>query len=232
MAGNIRAAFRLLALAALLLGAWFANPWRWDHNIGNAQTFFEDNVQTSLEWRRTLSLKGFTTLQLSRYFFAQRQDVQGKHWSEYEEPDDRSSYPVGDPRRGHRLGHLRPAGQVQRRARREAEFVELHLAFDRVGEFRRNLAAGESPLHLHAAETLHDFLLGVDQLGLAAEVGHLVGTDDPGIGVAGADCRSLGAGEAKGPITGRLTVPLRFVDTRSLRQEWQAEAGEEPGPVA
>jgi len=76
-----------------------AYPWRWDHRIGNASTFFEDNVQTSVEWRRTLSLRGFTTLQLSRYYFAQRQDVAGKHWSQYIEPDDRSSFPLGDPRR-------------------------------------------------------------------------------------------------------------------------------------
>jgi hypothetical protein len=76
-----------------------AYPWRWDHRIGNAQTFFEDNVQSSVEWRRTLSTRGFTTLQFSRYFFAQRQDVGGKHWSQYVEPDDRSEFPIGDPRR-------------------------------------------------------------------------------------------------------------------------------------
>src|SRR5262245_2169926 len=76
-----------------------AYPWIWDHRIGHAPTIFEDNVQTSLEWRRTLSTTGFTTLQLSRYFYAQRQDVQGKNWTEYVEPDDRSSFPIGDPRR-------------------------------------------------------------------------------------------------------------------------------------
>ena len=75
-----------------------AYPWIWNNRIGNAQTFFEDNVQNSIEWRRTLSLTGFTTLQLSRYFYAQRQDVQGKHWSQYEEPDD-LAFPRGDPRR-------------------------------------------------------------------------------------------------------------------------------------
>lgn len=74
-------------------------PWRWHNRISNAPTIFEDNVQTSIEWRRTLSKTGYTSLQLSRYFFAQRQDVRGKHWSEYEEPDDRSVFPVGDPRR-------------------------------------------------------------------------------------------------------------------------------------
>jgi hypothetical protein len=76
-----------------------AYPWIWDHRLGHAPTIFEDNVQTSMEWRRTLSTTGFTTLQLSRYFFAQRQDVEGKNWTEYEEPDDRSSFPLGDPRR-------------------------------------------------------------------------------------------------------------------------------------
>ena len=76
-----------------------AYPWRWHHRIGNAQTFFEDNVQTSLEWRRTLTTRGYTTLQLSRYFFAQRQDVQGKDWRNYIEPDDRSEFPLDDPRR-------------------------------------------------------------------------------------------------------------------------------------
>jgi hypothetical protein len=76
-----------------------AYPWQWDHRIGNAPTIFEDNVQNSIEWRRTLALNGFSTLQLSRYFFAQRQDVQAKNWTEYVEPDDRSSFPLGDPRR-------------------------------------------------------------------------------------------------------------------------------------
>jgi hypothetical protein len=82
-----------------------AYPWQWDHRIGHAPTIFEDNVQSSLEWRRTLSTTGFTSLQLSRYFYAQRQDVQsedgthGKMWWEYVPPDDRSSFPLGDPRR-------------------------------------------------------------------------------------------------------------------------------------
>ncbi len=74
-------------------------PWRWDRRIGNASTIFEDNVQSSLQWRRTLSTTGYVEAQVSRYFFAQRQDVNGKHWRDYEEPDDRSAFPVGDPRR-------------------------------------------------------------------------------------------------------------------------------------
>jgi hypothetical protein len=75
-----------------------AFPWIWDHRIDHSATIFEDNVQTSVEWRRTLSATGFTTLQLSRYFFAQRQDVRGKMWTEFEEPDDFGTYPPSDPR--------------------------------------------------------------------------------------------------------------------------------------
>lgn len=65
-----------------------AYPWRWAHRIDHANTIFEDNVQLSLEWRRTLGTSGWTDLQIHRYFFAQRQDVQGKHWLQYEEPYD------------------------------------------------------------------------------------------------------------------------------------------------
>jgi len=66
-----------------------AYPWRWARRIAHSPTFFEDNVQASLKWRRTLSTTGFLEVQLSRYFFAQRRDVLGKHWSQYIEPDDR-----------------------------------------------------------------------------------------------------------------------------------------------
>lgn len=65
-----------------------AYPWRWANRIDHANTIFEDNVQTSLEWRRTLGVTGFTEFQVSRYFYAQRRDVLGKRWTEYEEPYD------------------------------------------------------------------------------------------------------------------------------------------------
>jgi outer membrane receptor protein involved in Fe transport len=71
-------------------------PWAWDHRITHAGTIFEDNAQTSLEWRRTLSTTGFTTFQLSRYFYAQREDVLGKNWSQYEQPDDFALPPLPD----------------------------------------------------------------------------------------------------------------------------------------
>jgi outer membrane receptor protein involved in Fe transport len=67
-----------------------AYPWIWDHRIDHAGTTFEDNVQSSLEWRRTLSTTGFTVLQLSRYLYARREDVMGKMWWQYEQPDEYS----------------------------------------------------------------------------------------------------------------------------------------------
>jgi outer membrane receptor protein involved in Fe transport len=76
-----------------------AYPWQWSHRLDHAATFFEDNVQTSLGWKRTLGTTGYTELQVSRYFVALRQDVGGKMWWDYIENDDKSAFPAGDPRR-------------------------------------------------------------------------------------------------------------------------------------
>ena len=76
-----------------------AYPWQWAHRIDHASTFLEDNTQTSAHWRRTLSTTGYTEAQVSRYFFAQHQDVGGKDWPQFVEPDDRGSFPAGDSRR-------------------------------------------------------------------------------------------------------------------------------------
>jgi hypothetical protein len=65
-----------------------AYPWSWAHRVDHGPTILEDNVQTSVEWRRTLSKTGFTELHLSRYFSAQRKDVLGKQWLDYEQPND------------------------------------------------------------------------------------------------------------------------------------------------
>jgi outer membrane receptor protein involved in Fe transport len=83
-------------------------PWRWAHRIAHAPTIFEDNVQSSVSWRRSLAATGFTELHFSRYFFAQRQDVMGKMWWDfspgadtclYQAPDDLSYFAPDDPRR-------------------------------------------------------------------------------------------------------------------------------------
>jgi hypothetical protein len=80
-------------------------PWSWAHRIDHSPTIFEDNVQSSVSWRRSLDVTGFTELHFSRYFFAQRQDVMGKMWWDfkgdtclYKAPDD-LVFPRGDPRR-------------------------------------------------------------------------------------------------------------------------------------
>ena len=67
--------------------------------IEHAPTIFEDNVQNSLTWRRSLAASGYTELHFSRYFFAQRQDVMGKMWTDYVQPDDISYFDRDDPRR-------------------------------------------------------------------------------------------------------------------------------------
>jgi hypothetical protein len=83
-----------------------AYPWVWAHRIDHASTIFEDNIQSSLSWRRSLAATGFTELHFSRYFFAQRQDVMGKMWwdfeadtSIYKAPDDLSYFLRRDVRR-------------------------------------------------------------------------------------------------------------------------------------
>ena len=75
-----------------------AYPWLFAHNIAHAPTIFEDNTQTSLEWRRTLSTTGYLEFQVSRYLFAQRTDVLGKHWSQYRQPNDKAVYDSLDAR--------------------------------------------------------------------------------------------------------------------------------------
>ena len=84
-------------------------PWQWSSqgrtrddgtsNIQHAPTIFEDNVQNSLTWRRSLEATGYTEFQFSRYFFAQRQDVMGKFWQDYVQPDDISYFDRTDARR-------------------------------------------------------------------------------------------------------------------------------------
>ncbi|MEO5617763.1 MAG: TonB-dependent receptor [Candidatus Eisenbacteria bacterium] len=75
-----------------------AYPWLWAHRLDHARTIFEDNVQNSAEWRRTLSTTSYTQLQLARNYSAQRIDVGGRFWGDYKKPDE-STFPTGDPRR-------------------------------------------------------------------------------------------------------------------------------------
>jgi hypothetical protein len=118
-----------------------AFPWQFGHNIDHAPTIFEDNTQTSLEWRRTLSTTSYLNFQVSKYFFAQRTDVEGRDWTQYVQPNDKAAfdstdvryndyfYDTGDynqwqDRRTDTWGVV--AGMVQRMKRHEVEFGLEH----------------------------------------------------------------------------------------------------------
>jgi carboxypeptidase family protein/TonB-dependent receptor-like protein len=86
-----------------------AYKWIWAHRIDHAPTIFEDNVQTSVEWRRTLSSTSYMRMQFARYFFAQQQGVMGKrfrYWdpveqvwkTDYEQPQDKALFDSTDVR--------------------------------------------------------------------------------------------------------------------------------------
>ena len=69
-------------------------PWRWSRRIDHAPTIFEDNVQASLKFRRTLSTTAYTESQFSRYYSALRREALGKNWRDYEPPDDLSLFSI------------------------------------------------------------------------------------------------------------------------------------------
>ena len=115
-------------------------PWIWAHRISHAGTIFEDNVQSSVEWKHILSTQGYTSLMLSRYFFAQRQDVMGKNWLDFDQPEDLNDpgldslqqtdyfYDTGDDNRwqDRRTTSTSLTGSVVQRARHH----ELELGFE------------------------------------------------------------------------------------------------------
>jgi outer membrane receptor protein involved in Fe transport len=63
-------------------------PYRFQENLDNFNTFTHYNNQVSLHWTHTLNSKSFYEVKLSRYFARLRADNNGKHWTEYEEPQD------------------------------------------------------------------------------------------------------------------------------------------------
>src|SRR5262245_1634603 len=71
-----------------------AYPWIWSRRIDHGPTIFEDNIQASLKFRRTISATAYTEAQFSRFYNAQRIDVMGKDWHDYEQPNDLDEYKV------------------------------------------------------------------------------------------------------------------------------------------
>ncbi|MFQ5631954.1 MAG: TonB-dependent receptor plug domain-containing protein, partial [bacterium] len=65
-----------------------------EKNFDNFNTFTHLNKQLALTWTHTLNNKTFYELRLSRFFTNLRSDVNGKHWTEYEEPQDIVTQPI------------------------------------------------------------------------------------------------------------------------------------------
>lgn len=69
-------------------------PYEYEQNLDNFNTFTHLNKQLALHWTHTLNNKMFYEIKLSRFFTHLRSDVNGKHWSEYQEPQDIVTLPI------------------------------------------------------------------------------------------------------------------------------------------
>jgi outer membrane receptor protein involved in Fe transport len=69
-------------------------PYEYQFNLDNFNTFTHDNTLFALTWTHTLNTSTFYKVALSRFFTHLRSDVNGMHWSEYEEPQDIVTLPL------------------------------------------------------------------------------------------------------------------------------------------
>jgi outer membrane receptor protein involved in Fe transport len=69
-------------------------PYTFQENLDNSNTFTHINKQLSLTWTHTLNAQSFYDIKISRFFSHLRSDVNGKHWTEYEEPQDIVTRPI------------------------------------------------------------------------------------------------------------------------------------------
>ncbi len=69
-------------------------PFAYSQNLDNFNTFTHINKQFSLSWTHTLNNKTFYELKGSRFFSNLRSDVNGKPWTEMEEPQDIVTTPI------------------------------------------------------------------------------------------------------------------------------------------
>jgi len=65
-------------------------PWAWSQRLDHFGTVTEDNNTMQAAWTRILDKTSFVNLQVSRYFNALNQAVNGKNWTEYLQPQDSS----------------------------------------------------------------------------------------------------------------------------------------------
>ncbi len=69
-------------------------PYEYEKNLDNFNTFTHLNRQLALSWVHTLNPKTFYEVKLARYFAHLRSDVNGKDWTEYQEPQDIVTQPI------------------------------------------------------------------------------------------------------------------------------------------
>ncbi len=69
-------------------------PFRYSENLDNFNTFTHINKQLALSWTHTINTQTFYELKFSRFFSHLRSDVNGKHWTEMEEPQDIVTNPI------------------------------------------------------------------------------------------------------------------------------------------
>jgi outer membrane receptor protein involved in Fe transport len=69
-------------------------PFEYTQNLDNFNTFTHINRQMALSWTHTFNNKTFYEVKLSRFFSHLRSDVNGKHWTEMEEPQDIVTTPI------------------------------------------------------------------------------------------------------------------------------------------
>lgn len=68
----------------------------WSRRLTNYLVYTEDMTSTLLSWNHIVNENSFWILKLSRFFNALQTDVMGKHWHDYEEPDDYSELQEND----------------------------------------------------------------------------------------------------------------------------------------
>ena len=73
-------------------------PYRYIKILENYPTFTRDGNQFIISWHHVINTRNFYDLKFSRFFTNLHLDVQGKHWSEYNEQLDNEPY---DPYSGH-----------------------------------------------------------------------------------------------------------------------------------
>ena len=69
-------------------------PYDFQNNLNNFNTFTHISKQASLSWTHTLNPQTFYELKFARFFTHLRSDVNGKNWTEYDEPLDIVTQPI------------------------------------------------------------------------------------------------------------------------------------------